>query len=118
MGSGSVRGAADGQRNGWYSARIKQKLQNGRHDGNRLVQGFRGTEGHVRVPGTRAAATGKPRGGGGAGTVGSEPRQGWFSLVKDSQRRGSGGRKNPDVLLANGLPAPISFPLLLAPDRQ
>ena len=50
--------------------------------------------------------------------VGSEPRQGWFSLAKDSQWWGSGECKNPDVLLANGLPAPISFPLFLAPDRQ
>ena len=80
MGSGSVRGAADGQGNEWYSARIKQKLQNGRHDGNRLIQGFRGTEGHVRVPGTRAAATGRPRGQGGQEREAASPGKAGFPL--------------------------------------
>ena len=50
--------------------------------------------------------------------VGSRPKQGGVALEKDGQQWGSGGRRNPDVLLANGLPPPISFPLLLAPNRQ
>ena len=61
---------------------------------------------------------GKAQGLRGAEMVGSEPRQGGVSLEKDSQWWGNGGRRNPDVLLANGLPAPNSFSLLLAPGRQ